>query len=282
VPLPEPFSLVFISHSDQEVALEIDHLIERAFDGHVRTFNTSRYDRGLTPGDNIDPALLAEIERSDTFLSLWTPASIAKSSWMAWELGAAVALRRRVFVARALGVQVRDLPLNLSTRHAPDLGDADQVMGLFRAMAGELQVDFSESTIREESARHSAHGAPSPLRARVNKHPRVDISLHGPRGMIENVSTYPLAEISVSAERGGADADLADCIRVALLERTDRTAAEGAPPVLRPNERVVFQVPQAPEAPERSTLQFEWTVVGVGREQQELTIPRPATANKGP
>lgn len=265
---------VFVSQAEPSVAGEIEVLVEKAFDGRVRTFNTARYNRGLHAGDHLDPALFSALETSDAVISVWSPRSVAHPAWMSWELGVAAAVQRRpVLVARALGVEAQELPLDLPTRYAPDLGNEDQALEFFRNLGEAVGSEISESAFRETYARHATAKHPSPLRARHALSSRVSIGRFQKRGLIENLTEELLEKIEVSAlSTDPYAAALAEVITDALATQVAQDPGASMRGLrLLPHERIVFPVP-ADEPPASDAVRVEWTVADAGREYEDMTV----------
>jgi hypothetical protein len=164
--MPDPSS-IFLSQAETEVASELDRLIDAATRGSLRTFNTGRAGRGLSAGDRIDPTLLVHLRSADAMISLWSPAALDHPAWMAWELGAAVALDKRVYVACVLGVDPVELPLHIGHRFAPDLGNADATIDFLRDICEDLDVPLDLQAARNAYDEWEVRGLPNPLRATI-------------------------------------------------------------------------------------------------------------------
>jgi hypothetical protein len=263
---------VFISHSDSAAALELDHLIESGFEGRLRTFNTSRHDRGLSAGDLIDGHLLDELRNCSVFVSLWTPSAVLEPAWMAWELGAAAAVSTAtVLTARARGAAVEDLPLNLTARYSPDLGDVDHVLELFTSIARHTDQGFQPSTVRSEFERLAPE--PSGLEACMVEEAIV-VTIHGRRrGLLENLTKRQLS--AVTARAGTEDDVTAVAVASAVERALNHRRKRAAPRIIEPNGRLVFNLPEGADLHGSATVRFSWLAENDGREQQDIVIDIP-------
>ncbi|MFC6016470.1 hypothetical protein ACFP2T_09690 [Plantactinospora solaniradicis] len=262
---------VFISHTDDQVGNAMQDVVQRAFDGKVRSFNTSRAARGLAAGVRIDEGLLEGLQSSDLFLSLWTPGAVARPAWMSWELGVAAAMRATVLVGRALGVDVGQLPLGLGARFANDLGDEDSLVRLVEDISAILDVDSDTARVREHFSgpRHSV------FRARHSSAPKLSISVHRKYFLIENVSTTELDDLRVVPVE-------TDTLGVSVVKALDRALHKDGRK-LSASGRLVATLPdgggddrQPPDLAilrERDLImQAEWRAPEIGREWAEVTI----------
>jgi hypothetical protein len=259
---------IFVSHSDSQSALELDRLIDTGFSGRLMTFNTSRSDHGLNPGDEISPAVLGQVRASSIFLSLWSPSSIARPAWMAWELGAAAASEKKVLMARVRGVRPGDLPLNLSSRFCPDLGNAEEFLAFFRTISRIMEVPFSESTVRTELDKGRARG-PSVFDATDAPEPRLELSLHGSRALVENLSDVELHDLEFEAGDSPAS-ELLEHVseQLALLGRK-----------LAAKKRVVIPLAQRVTLDRAVNLHVKYTSEKWGRERQWIMLPASQDTN---
>lgn len=261
---------VFISHTDDQVGNAMQDVLQRAFDGKVRCFNTSRSTRGLSSGVRIDDGLLESLQESDLFLSVWTPGAVARPAWMCWELGVAVATRTKVLVARALGAEVDQLPLGLGGRFANDLGDEDSLVRLVEDLAEILQTPSDTARVRDQFAapHHSVFHARHSL-------PKISITTHRKYLLVENVSRTELDDLKL--DYAGADSleeSLAHAIDRALHKNNRALSAAERLVVALPDERRSGVLPPtAAGSPDHDiVVRGEWRAPDVGREWSDITI----------
>src|SRR5262245_61203487 len=74
---------VFISHTGEEVARDLQAVLMHAFPDQIKPFNSAEAQQGLSSGVKIEDAILDSIERAELFISLWTPDSLESPAWMA-------------------------------------------------------------------------------------------------------------------------------------------------------------------------------------------------------
>lgn len=280
---------IFVSHSGgvaagRDVAREFDRLVERGFNGHIRTFNTSRQDRGLTSGARIDSALQTTLSDAALMVSIWSPSAVSNPAWMAWELGAASMTSLPILTARVLGTGLNDLPLGLSSRYAPELGEADEVVRLFQDIAEATGVELSESTVRGEYDRFGPRS--SPLRASpAGEGAGLRILLPSvEHGLLENETGRVLSDITLAPhDDAPAASAVAAAVETGLRQRVDALGSTRARTTLDAHERVVFNLGPLTNGPETSVrLRAEWIAPDAGRQRQDLEVLLPLARTGSP
>ena len=261
---------IFISHTDDQVGNAMQDVIQRAFDGKVRSFNTSRSARGLSSGVRIDEGLLESVQASQLFLSLWTPGAAVRPAWMAWELGVAAATHTAVLVGRALGAEIDQLPLGLGARFANDLGDEDSLVRLVEDMADILEVQADTARVREFflSTRYPvfyAHHCPTP---------KLSVTAHRRYLLAENLSTGGLDELRVYYTGPEKDNQLvAESLDRALHKEGRKLAAAARIVAPVPNGSADGASPAGLQPKIQDiVVNAEWKAPGIGREWSAVTI----------
>lgn len=138
----KPALSVFISHSHDDQPL-VDRIVRGlTFGGRVRVLS----DRTLRLGDHWPAALRREIETSDVFIVIGSPAS-ARSDWVLQELGGAWALDKPIIVVTPEGEVEWAPPIEPSAYRRVALTDLEQPAFAERLLA-ELTQDSAQQSGR--------------------------------------------------------------------------------------------------------------------------------------
>lgn len=253
---------LFLSQAEGESAREIERLLGAAFHGRVRCFNTAVAGHGMTAGDQLSPALQAEVLSCDLFISIWSPRAVEYPAWIAWELGVAVALGKPVKVYRVLGTTVEDLPLGLGSRYVPDLGQRDQFVAFCEELSEMVPGGLDTAAAFESFVPDGAEA--SRLWSQAVKDTAIRIARRADRLLIENVSNNSMTEIQARAidaaiEPAGVAVNRA-------LARHGRTMAPGQRIIVSPRELGDGALAAS------SSLRFEWMQARRGRLHQTAAI----------
>jgi hypothetical protein len=171
-------------------------------------------------------------------------------------------------MARVRGVRAEDLPLNLSSRFCPDLGNTDEFLAFFRTMSRIMDVPFSESTVRTELDKGRSRG-PSVFDATEAPAARLQLSLHGSRALVENLSDSELYDL---------DFELGDSPASGLVEHvSEQLAVVGNK--LAARKRVVIPLAQRVSLDRAVTVYVKYTSDQWGRERQRIILPASHDAN---
>jgi len=275
--VPDSRKNIFISHSEVEAAGHLQRILLSAFSDHVNLFNSADASQGLGSGLRIEDAILECIDQAVLFISLWTPHSIAKPEWMSWELGAARAREKPILVGRALGVEVRALPLSLSARVANDLGDPSQVLRFVKDASETLACDIDDGF-----KAYLDELVPAPFHERKAGSTKLKVSVHGRYLLVENVSDQDLRDVRAVGRKQDPESSPA----LWALDRTfvaheRRLSAGGRLVAALPGDSVLVGVTHDPEtdvsAAEidrhgNAAVKLQWISPVAGREWNIVTV----------
>jgi hypothetical protein len=74
----------------------------------------------LSPGKEWRRSVIDAIRKSDSVVLFFTEPEAPSSAWSNYEIGAATAMGKEIFIAKPNSLSLRDLPLDLSARHVID------------------------------------------------------------------------------------------------------------------------------------------------------------------
>ena len=270
---------IFISHSEEQAAKDLRSILSSAFPDQINAFNSTEAAQGLSSGSRIEDAVLDRIEDSVLFISLWTPHSVNNPAWMAWELGAARSKSKHILVARALGVQVRDLPLSLPARVASDLGDRESVLRFVADVAERLGIEIDEPSLKEFIAEHSLGG----FLERRTSLVKVQVSLHGEYLLVENVSAEDLEDLHAAPLSGSLpqQATVVYALDRTFVRHHRRLSAGGRLVSAMPKGLRLSDLTYDPDAlvdqpqldqNESSAIRLRWVSIISGREWEDIRV----------
>ena len=246
--------VVFISHTDAAASIALEGILRSAFPGELSVFNTSQTASGLAAGESINQGVLDHIRGAKVMIWLASPESVAKSFWMAWELGAATAAGTPVVPACCLGLRPVDLPLLQSGRMAPDIGTREGLNQLLLTLRSTLQPATNQIAEALDLV-FADDRTPSPLWGEVAED-RIEVTRLGGRLLVENKSDETLAVHSVE----GAGIDASDARR---LLRSIKN--------LRATERAIVET--VPDSFDKGAIvQFKWSLGTGARQWADIEI----------